>query len=124
LGSLTNGGSRTDNKGVDNVPDRLEPYITQQEPNEPIVVATGPFKLREGNLKANLAADLVFRWQPESDVRFEGDMSVGSLTMPWGSEKKWRLEGTSVTGPFSADVIFTNLNPGATASHVRGVTRK
>jgi hypothetical protein len=87
------------------------------------VIAPGPFKLHGGNVEAELTADLVFRWQPESGVRFEGGMNVGLLNMKLSSQESWRLEGTSATGSFFADILFTNQNPGATASHVRGITQ-
>lgn len=79
----------------DKFPDRVAPYITLGELNQPVPVIRGPFRL-VGSSEGTLDADLTFRWVPSTAVAFDGVYSrphPALDTQPWFLEIDGELEG-------------------------------
>jgi hypothetical protein len=71
-------------KEINNIPERIAPYIISRELNQPVLAVKGPFMLvgpREGTLES----DLIFRWAPSTAVEFNGTFphTFLDLDAPW-----------------------------------------
>jgi hypothetical protein len=103
----------------ENFPDRVTPYITLDELNQPVSVIQGPFRL-VGSSEGTLDANLAFRWLPSTAIAFEGTYSCPDLrleTEPWFLETEGEMN-------FRVPVIITHVSLGPESSHVRGIVQE
>jgi hypothetical protein len=98
-------------------PLRLKPYLPLLAPNEPVLIAKGPFRL-VGDSDGVIRSDLVFRWIPAIEAEFAG-IYEGTSSF---SRDEWTLIGDG-DEPFKAQAFVTNQQPRSDGTYVRGVVK-
>ena len=101
------------------VPERIRPYKSVTDVNQPIHVASGSFRLA-GATDGALSGELVFRWLPSSALEFEGSYACPD---PDIAATEWFLESEGEL-PFRVPVFLTHVTPSTHASTVRGIVRQ
>lgn len=101
------------------VAERIRPYISVSDLNQPIPVASGSFRL-VGPVDAVLSGELLFRWLPSSALEFDGTCAGAD---PDISAPNWFLESVGDV-PFRVSVFLTYVAPGPEASRVRGIVQQ
>jgi hypothetical protein len=103
------------------IPERLRPYIRISDLNEPIPVATGPFRL-VGPSDGVLSGQLIFRWLPSPALEFEGtyDFPRPNIDAP-----NWFLKSEGAL-MFQVPVFLTRVTTKADGSNstVRGTVQE
>ena len=110
---------KPDQEALHGIPGRIVPDILLTEPNAPIHVLSGPFRL-VGSSDAQLDADLVFRWFPSARLEFEGMYKQAFVDIGY---EEWTLESKD-DAEFSVPVHVTEASPGPEWSFVRGSTTR
>jgi hypothetical protein len=105
------------NASLNDVPDRLEPYILMKTLNEPVAVAHGRFKLATADKAlGTVEGRLYFRWLPSTAMEFDGSYSGSPIDV--GSE------GVTLSIDdlgLSSSVLTTNVTWGPVPAQIRGV---
>lgn len=101
------------------LPNRISPYILLDELNQPVPVASGPFRLI-GATDGVLHSDLVFRWVPSTVVEFDGSYEQPQVDL---DGPPWSLVSDGEQ-PFTTPVLITHTTFGFQSSEVRGITQK
>ncbi|MET6999377.1 hypothetical protein [Chitinophaga defluvii] len=58
------------------IPDRIEPSISMNQPNQELDIFTGIFELASGPNRATLNGTISFRWHPSTDTSFTGEVKA------------------------------------------------
>lgn len=103
------------------IPERMKPYISITDLNDPIPIAAGPFRL-VGPTDGVLSGQLVFRWLPSPAFEFEGTYDI---PLPRIDARNWELKSEgSLAFQIPAFLTRVTTNANASASTVRGIVQK
>jgi hypothetical protein len=102
----------------EDLPERMPPYVTLQEFNQPVPVVAGPFRF-VGTAEGILESDLVFRWVPSTGVCFDGSYSGPTIGL---DAAQWSLGSDELNS--EVPILVTSIMHGSGSTRVRGIVSK